>query len=95
MKNSKSILQSAKECYITGRTDRLHRHHVFYGGANRKKSEKYGCWVWLIPELHNLSNAGVHLNKPFDIRLKRECQRRFEELYGHDLFMKEFGRNYL
>lgn len=94
MKLSKSIMQSDKRCYVTGRTDGLHRHHIFYG-PNRKNSEKYGCWVYLIGELHNLSNRGVHFNREFDLALKQECQRRFEALHGHELFMKIFGKNYL
>ena len=28
-------------------------------------------------------------------RMKQAGQRRFEELYGHDKFMQEFGKNYL
>lgn len=92
---SKSIMQNEKKCYVTGRTDGLHKHHVFYGTANRKKSEKWGCWIWLIGDLHNLSAKGIHFDHEFDLRIKRETQRKFEELHGHELFMKEFGRNWL
>lgn len=92
---SKSIMQDSKECYITHRTEGLHKHHIFYGTADRKKSEKYGCWVWLVPELHNASNSGVHFNKALDNELKQDCQKRFEEIYGHEKFMEIFGRNWL
>lgn len=93
---SKSILQDIKECYIT-KADHctLHKHHIFFGTADRKKSEEWGCWVWLLPHLHNMGNEGVHFNKSFDLRLKQVCQKRFEELHGHDKFMEVFGRNYL
>ncbi|MGN0787092.1 MAG: hypothetical protein ACI4OB_06840 [Christensenellales bacterium] len=89
-----SILQTEKKCYITGKAYGLHRHHIF-SGPNRKNSEKYGCWVYLIPELHNMSDRGVHFDKELDLRLKRECQAKFEEIYDHDTFMAVFGKNYL
>ena len=92
---AKSILQSEKECYITGSTENLHRHHIFFGTANRSKSEVYGCWVWLRADWHNMSDYGVHFNKELDRKLKQECQMKFEQLYGHEKFMNVFGRNYL
>ncbi len=91
----RSIMQDTKECYITGSTVNLHRHHVFGGNPNRELSEKYGCWVWLRADWHNLSNYGVHFDKKLDLRIKRETQSKFEELYGHEKFMKVFGKSYL
>jgi hypothetical protein len=58
-----------KKCYITGATEGLHKHHIF-GASNRKHSETYGLYVYLIPRLHNMSDEGVHFNKEFDTRLK-------------------------
>ena len=92
---AKSIMQTEKVSYITQSTLNLHKHHIFYGTANRKKSEKWGCWVYLSAEYHNMSDHGVHFDKDLDLRLKRECQERFEALYGHDMFMMVFHRNYL
>ena len=96
MKRDKSILQEdMSRCYVCSRTYPLHIHEVFYGTANRKKSIKYGCYVALCAEHHNMSDAGVHFNKQLDDQLKRECQERFEQLYSHEKFMKIFSRNYL
>lgn len=39
---SKSILQNKKESYISGVTYNLEEHHIFFGTANRKISEKEG-----------------------------------------------------
>ena len=89
-----SIMQDTKECYVTGRPYGLHVHHIFYG-PNRKNSEKYGCWVYLIPEYHNMSDNGVHFDREFDLRLKRECQKRFEEVYPDLDFREIFGKSYL
>ena len=87
-------MQSQKECYITGSTQGLHKHHVFFG-SRRKASDKWGCWVWLRYDWHNGSNYGVHFNHELDMRLKCETQERFEQLYGHEKFFEVFGKNYL
>lgn len=92
----KSILQDKKECFITGCTTGLHCHHIFEGTGRRKLSEQYGLKVWLIPELHNMSNKGVHFNKDLDLTIKRAGQIAFESKWGtREDFIKLFGRNYL
>lgn len=92
---SKSIIQDKKECYITGSTYNLHKHHIFEGIANRKLSEKYGLWVYLRADWHNMADYGVHFNKELDIELKVIAQRRFEEEYPQLSFLQIFGKNYL
>lgn len=90
----KSILQDEKYCFITGQTDGLHKHHVFFGQF-RNVSEQNGFFVYLIPQLHNMSDSGVHFNKGFDLQLKEKCQRKYEETHTHNEFMKLIGRNYI
>lgn len=82
--------------YETERRENLHRHEVFFG-PNRQKSIKYGLVVFLLPELHNMSNQGVHFNKGFDDELKRIGQKAAMEYYGWtaEQFMDVFGKNYL
>lgn len=94
---AKSIIQDTKECFVTGSTINLHEHHIFFGTGLRKLSEKYGLKVYLIPELHNMSNKGVHFNKDFDLSLKQMAQKKAMEHYGWsvDEFRKIFSRNYL
>jgi hypothetical protein len=92
---STSIMQNDKRSYLSGRSDNLHKHHIYYGSCNRKNSEKYGCWVWLTSDEHNMSDIGVHFNKGLDNYLKRTCQIVFEQLYSHERFMQVFGRNYI
>lgn len=89
-----SVLQKEKECYLCHRSGDLHSHHVF-GGPNRKWSEKYGLKVWLCPEHHNMSDAGIHFNKDLDNEVKRMAQLWFELEHGHAEFMRIFGKNYL
>lgn len=83
--------------YKTNRFNGAHRHEVFFGTGNRQKSIKYGLVVFLTPEMHNLSDKGVHFNREFDLRLKQIGQRAAMDRYGWtvDEFIKIFGRNYL
>ena len=93
---SRSIISNERVCYICETPSVLHKHHIFYGTANRKNSEKYGCWVYLCANHHNMSNAGVHFDKDFDRFLKRLAQIKFEECNGsREDFIKIFGKNYL
>lgn len=92
----KSIIQDNKECFITGRTDNLHSHHIFFGNPNRKNSEKYGLKIWLLAELHNMSNLGVHFDKDLNDLCHRTGQLAFERVHGtREEFVKIFGKNYL
>ena len=92
---AKSIMQTEKKCYVCGTTCNLHEHHVFPGLANRKQSEKHGFKVYLCGRHHNLSDDGVHFNRELDLRLKRECQAKFEETHTRKEFMGIIGKNYL
>jgi hypothetical protein len=91
---AQSILQKDKVCFVTGSHDGLHKHHIFRG-SRRQAAEKWGCWVWLRGDWHNMAAYGVHNNPVLDDELKRKAQHRFEELYGHEKFMQVFGKNYL
>ena len=90
-----SIVSNEKECLVCGSTYHLHRHHIFYGTANRKLSEQYGCWCYLCARHHNMSGVGVHFNKELDNQLKVHTQKRFNEVYPELDFRKIFGKNYL
>lgn len=91
----KSIISDEKECYICHTTQNLHKHHIFFGTANRKISEKYGCFCYLCYEHHNGSSRGVHFNIALDRKLKQEAQKRFIEVYGQEEYRRQIGRNYL
>lgn len=92
----KSILQTERKCYITGSTYNLHRHHIFAGGR-RQISEREGFWVYLIGHLHNQSNEGVHGKNghALDLKLKQDCQRKYEETHSREEWMLLLGKNYL
>ena len=91
---SKSILQSKRECFLCGAVGDLHEHHVIYGPF-RKKSEHYGLKVYLCPNDHNMSDNGIHFNRKLDLEMKKYAQKKFEEKYSHEEWMKQFEKNYL
>nr|DAG81083.1 MAG TPA: Recombination enhancement function protein nuclease, DNase, HYDROLASE.4A [Caudoviricetes sp.] len=89
-----SILQTEKECFVCRTTQDLQDHHIFFGTANRKQSEKYGLKVWLCMR-HHTGDRGVHFDKGLDRKLKEMAQAKFEETHTREEFIKIFGRNYL
>lgn len=92
---TKSLISNEPWCLICG-APRVQRHHIFFGTANRSKSEKYGCWCYLCPRHHLDGRVGVHGNKQLDNELRRRCQQAWEEQYGsREDFRKVFGKSYL
>jgi len=99
-----SIIQEQKVCYVCGASGALHCHHVFYGTANRKKSDEDGMTIWLCPAHHNMSNAGVHFNKTLDERIKQQAERVWIAKYTDNnlpmeerlkSFIQRYGRGYI
>ena len=92
----KSIISNEPVCIVCGTTQDLHRHHIFYGLPNRKKSETWGCWCYLCAAHHNFSNEGVHYNRKLDQSLKESCQAEWEKRFGsREDFIKTFGRSWI
>lgn len=93
---SKSVLQNDKKCYVCGTTLNLHRHHIFYGTANRRLSDEDGCVVYLC-QFHHTGSAGVHFNKKIDLALKAKCQLQWQKHYNKTTedFIRRYGRSYL
>ncbi len=83
-----------RECYICKTTIGIERHHVF-GGPYRSKSEKYGYVRDLCAAHHRTSKHSAHMDMELNYKLRRECQREFEETRSREEFIKEFGRSYL
>ena len=88
-----SIIQTDKECFMCHTTQGLELHHCLYG-SRHKLADKYGLTIWLCHQ-HHTGDKGVHFNKALDTQIKQIAQREFEDTYGHDEFMKIFGKNYL
>ena len=89
-----------KRCFLCGRndpSDPLEKHHLL-GGANRKKSEKYGLVVYLCGNrCHRNGKMAVHRNGDQMRRLRRYGQLKAMQEHGwtEEDFRREFGKSYL
>jgi hypothetical protein len=94
----KSIIQSKKECFECMSYSNLEEHHIFFGTANRKLSEKDGLKVWLCP-YHHRGTKGVHGKDghTLDSYLKSIAQLAYMQYYNKtkEEFIKRYGKNYL
>ena len=89
-KNRKSILTDNLEfCYICGNV--AVDVHEIYSGCNRRMSMIHDCCVPLCRSCH----ATITYDARISNQLKQECQKRFEEEYSREEFMKAFGRSWL
>lgn len=89
----KSIIQTNKECWVCG-SPYVELHHVIYGTAKRRLSDKYGLTVYLCHK-HHTGEEGVHFNPVLDKTLKQLAQKKFEEIYSRETFMNVFKKSYL
>jgi len=83
-------------CQSCERWGDLEKHHIF-GGANRRKSEKYGLTLNLCIQCHREGKNAVHRNAVEMLRLHQDGQRWWMSLNDGtaDDFRREFGKNYL
>lgn len=83
-----------RECFVCGRTtDRIERHHLIGGTANRRLSEKYGLVAYLCCDCHRKA----HRDNDLRLALHQYGQKVFmrEQNATVDDFIKAFGKNYL
>lgn len=101
---SKSILHNKddKTCYLCmllkndySEKTGLQEHHIFFGSANRKISEKYGLKVYLCLWHHTEGKEAVHKNTEYDTLIKQTAQKAFIKKYSAELFTEKFKKNYL
>ena len=84
-------------CGKNGSTQPLDRHHIF-GGANRKKSEKYGLTVDLCHNTcHLFGPDAAHNNADTARELHEYGQKKAmdEQGWTREDFIREFGKNYI
>ena len=94
MKQEFCIMNDNPPLWRNERFNGSHRHEVFFGTSNRKISIEDGLVVFLKPELHNMSNKGVHFNREFDLMLKRQAVKIWCEYYNktEEDFRKRYGK---
>lgn len=80
------------------------RHHIYGGIGRRQVSDAEGCYIYLCPAHHNMSDFGVHFDKKLDTALKKQCQVKWEQREvdkgktaedAHKRFIGRFGQSYL
>ena len=93
----KSIIQEEKECFVCGRKDILHLHHILFG-KNRKKADEDGLVVYLCYE-HHEGTDGVHgkNGSSLDQELKEVAEIKWLSHYNKTKkdFISRYGKNYL
>lgn len=74
----------------------LVRHEIFHG-PNRKRSIRDGMVIFLTPEMHNMSNRGIHFDHEFEMSVKEQAERVWLDYYDKtiDDFIAAYGRNYI
>lgn len=91
---------TGNNCFLCGRNgslDPLDKHHAF-GGANRKKSEKYGLTVPLChTRCHIFGSKSAHMSAATRLKIQQWAQEKVmrEQGWSTERFIQEFGRNYL
>lgn len=99
----KSIMQDKEthQCYLCMLLDKdysvkqTQEHHVIFGTANRKMSEKYGLKVYLCLNHHTAGRESVHKNAGIAMILKRRAQIEFQRKWNGISFREIFGQNYI
>lgn len=95
----KSIIinEDNRQCFICGKRDNLHLHHVMFG-KNRKNADEDGLTLWLCYDHHEGTN-GVHgkYGHDLDITLKKIAETQWIKVNNktEDDFRKRYGKNYL
>jgi len=87
------MTEDMEHCYICGSGLNIEMHHVFFGTADRKNSDKFGLIVPLCV-FHHRGKAGAHFDRDTDLFLKRRGQSAFCKIYSKELYMEIFGKSY-
>ena len=90
-------LGDSARCAICGKEHGLHKHHVFFGTANRQLSEEDGMVVYLCPDCHEHGSRAVHRNHETDVALKQAAERVWmaDRDADEDAFRARYGRSWL
>lgn len=93
----KSIVKQSKSCYFCGREMGLERHHICFGSANRKLSEKDGLTVYLCHKHHRMIHDMGNEGRQMDLMLKQAAEYAWLREYGGTIedFIHRYGKNYL
>lgn len=109
MKDSIVINMKYADYDIIDGKPNVERHHLLFGGANRKLSDEDGLWVPLTHE-HHQGNMSVHHNKEMKVLSEIIAQLAWEKHYiveqrglpfedveeeAREAFRNRYGKSYL
>lgn len=87
----KTIIQDdTTKCAICGQKKKLDWHHIRCGNQTRERSENWGLMITLCRDCH----TKLHSNAEIKEEWQEKAQERFMLLYGYDVWMKEFKKDY-
>lgn len=84
------ITDNLKICYVCNMNKKDDLNEIFEG-KNRQMSIKYGLVIPICRKCHQKYDLDIELRTKY----MQEAQIIFEKKYSHELFMKEFKKNYL
>lgn len=97
--NRQRLIESSKwdagpYCVVCG-SPRIQVHHVLFGTANRKISDRFGYVIPLCAE-HHLGATGIHWNRGMDLYWKQTVQMHYEKHLGtRTEFINTFGKSWI
>lgn len=102
-KHPKSILQEKNGiCFLcsvlegdTRQQSGLHKHHVFFGSANRRMSEEDGLYIYLCMRHHEIGPDAVHKDKGSRVMTQIYAQEVYEKTHTREEFVERYGRSYI
>lgn len=90
-RNRISIIQNDTEkCFVCDQKVHLDKDEAF-GGSNRQTSIKWNLIYYLCRICHDKKDIDKELRQ----KLHNHAKEVFIEKYGEELFLKEFGKNYI
>ena len=88
MKHTIISQDDPERCLICGKHPD-HIHHMLHG-IRRAAADRYG----LTCHLCHMCHSSLHDRGEHDRELEAMAQEAFENIYGHEKWMKVFGKNY-
>jgi len=83
-------LRDWQPCRVCGKTA-IELHHIFYGKANKKLSDKYNLVIWVCRDCHSRMHSDKAFRQIYQDMAKKKFQREHPELS----FIRIFGKNYI
>ena len=88
------VWDAGSYCVVCG-SPKVQYHHLMYGTANRKISDRNGYVIPLCYE-HHIGSTGIHRNRGMDLYWKQTAQMHYEKHKGsRQDFRNEFGKSWL